>query len=150
VDDLLAPSAGAALDAALARAAGWRERCLAEPQVLCHGDVHPGNVVQTADGPVLLDWDLLCTGPAAWDHAAVMTWGEQWDGEPDLYDRFAAGYGRSLRGTGVGDLLAELRLLVATLMRVRAGRHDPGAATEAGQRLRYWLGDPHAPRWRPM
>ncbi len=149
VDDLLQPAAAAALDAALVRAADWRGRCAAEPQVLCHGDVHPGNVLQSADGPVLLDWDLMCTGPAAWDHAAVMTWGERWDGEPDLYAEFAAGYGGSLRSTAAGEMLAEVRLLVATLMRVRAGRHDPMAAEEADRRLRYWLGDPDAPRWRP-
>ena len=34
-------------------------------RVVCHGDVHPGNVMMTADGPVLLDWDLLCLGPPA-------------------------------------------------------------------------------------
>ena len=149
IDDLLAPAARVALDAALARCEGWRERIAAASQVVCHGDIHPGNVVQTAGGPVLLDWDLACRGPAAWDHAAVMTWSERWDGVPGLYDAFARGVGGSLRGDPVGDLLAEMRLLVATMMRVRAGRSDPAAAEEARRRLRYWLGDPEAPRWRP-
>jgi aminoglycoside phosphotransferase (APT) family kinase protein len=26
------------------------------PVVLCHGDLHPGNVVLTDDGPMLVDW----------------------------------------------------------------------------------------------
>lgn len=149
IDDLLDAPARAALDAALARCEGWRDRIAAAPEVFCHGDIHPGNVVQTESGPVLLDWDLACHGPAAWDHAAVMTWTERWDGVPGLYEAFAAGFGRSLRGDPVGDLLAEMRLLVATMMRVRAGRTNPDAAEEARRRLRYWLGDPAAPRWRP-
>ncbi|MCB1001062.1 MAG: aminoglycoside phosphotransferase family protein [Acidimicrobiales bacterium] len=120
---------------------------LASP-VLCHGDVHPGNVIPTLAGPVLIDWDLLCLGPPAWDHAALMTWTDRWGGEPNLYERFAAGYGRSMRGDEVAEAIAELRLVAATLMRVRAGRTDRAAAAEAERRLRYWRGDPDAPVWR--
>ena len=25
---------------------------------LCHGDIHPGNVIATADGPKLIEWPL--------------------------------------------------------------------------------------------
>jgi Ser/Thr protein kinase RdoA (MazF antagonist) len=90
--------------------------------VVCHGDVHPGNVIQSADGPVLLDWDLLCRGPAAWDHAPLMTWTERWGGEPGIYEAFAEGYGRSMRGDLVAQAIAELRLVAATLMRLLAAR----------------------------
>ena len=93
--------------------------------MLCHGDVHPGNVLQTADGPMLIDWDLLCLGPAAWDHAPLMTWTERWGGEPGLYEAFAERLWPSLRGDPVAEALAELRLVAATLMRVRAGREQP-------------------------
>jgi Ser/Thr protein kinase RdoA (MazF antagonist) len=116
--------------------------------VLCHGDVHPGNVVATADGAVLLDWDLLCTGPAAWDHAPMMTWTERWGGAPGLYEAFAAGYGRSMRGDDVAESVAALRLVAATLMRLRAGRHDEAARAEAERRLRWWRGDADAPPWQ--
>jgi len=118
--------------------------------VICHGDVHPGNVMQSPEGPVLLDWDLVCRGPRAWDHAALMTWSTRWGGQPDLYERFAAGYGASMRGDALAEALAELRLVAATLMRVRAGRTDPIAAAEAGRRLRYWRGDDDAPVWKPQ
>jgi hypothetical protein len=40
-----------------------------------------------------------------------------------------------------------MRNVVATLMRVRAGRTDPAAAAEAQRRLRYWRGDTDAPQW---
>ena len=135
------------MEAALERNGGWEARALEGPLVVCHGDVHPGNVITGAHGPVLIDWDLLCIGPPAWDHAMLMTLTERWGGEPGTYDAFAAGYGTSLRGDAVADALAELRLVAATLLRVRAGLTDPAAAAEAEQRLRWWRGDPEAPPW---
>ena len=115
--------------------------------VVCHGDVHPGNVIQSEQGPVLLDWDLVCRGPAAWDHAPLMTWSHRWGGEAGIYEAFAEGYGRSLRDDPLAEAIAELRLVAATLMRVRAGRSDSGAAAEAELRLRFWRGETDAPQW---
>lgn len=136
----------AGLHAAIERHRGWEVEAV--PLVLCHGDVHPGNVIQTTAGPVLLDWDLLCLGPAGWDHGPLMTWAERWGGEPGTYESFAAGYGRSFRDDPVALAVSELRLVAATLMRVRAGQHDPTAEEEAERRLRWWRGDPDAPMWR--
>ena len=34
---------------------------------LCHGDLHPGNVIMTAEGPRLIDWTAPVRGPAALD-----------------------------------------------------------------------------------
>lgn len=39
---------------------------------LLHGDLHPGNVLLTADGPVVIDWANAAIGPAGAD--AAMTW----------------------------------------------------------------------------
>ena len=36
---------------------------------LCHGDVHPGNVILSSDGPVLIDWFDACRGNPAGDIA---------------------------------------------------------------------------------
>ena len=141
----LDPAARAGIDAALGRLGAWPE--LVTDRVLCHGDVHPGNVLQTVDGPVLLDWDLLSLGPPAWDHGPLLNWTSRWGGAPGVYERFADGYGRSFRGDPLAEALAELRLVAATLMRVRAGRSDPAAAEEAERRLRYWRSDPDAPPW---
>jgi Ser/Thr protein kinase RdoA (MazF antagonist) len=56
--------------------AGWQEQARAAPSVVSHGDVHPQNVLVRNDGQIaILDWDSLCLGPAAWDHAALLTWG---------------------------------------------------------------------------
>jgi len=36
---------------------------------LCHTDLHPGNVIMTADGPRLIDWGGAVRAPAALDLA---------------------------------------------------------------------------------
>lgn len=36
---------------------------------LCHGDLHPGNVIMTADGPRIVDWTMAMRRPAALDLA---------------------------------------------------------------------------------
>lgn len=118
-----------------------------QPSVVAHGDVHIGNVLTDDRGPVLIDWDLLCRAPAGWDHAPLMRqprWGE----DPAIYDAFATGYGRSMTGDPLTEAIAELRLVAATLMRVRAGRSDVSAGEEAQRRLAYWRGDLAAPAWR--
>lgn len=145
VEDLLDASARAGLVAAIEAHGDWRSRVTS--RVVCHGDVHPGNVIQSVDGPVLLDWDLACHAPAAWDHAMLMTWSSMWGGDPTAYDRFAAGYGQSLRDDPFAQSLSVMRNVTATLMRLKAGRTNPAAADEAQRRLQFWRGDPAAPAW---
>ncbi len=144
VDDLLDPAARRGLRATIDRCDHRSEWPSA---TVCHGDVHPGNVLQAADGPVLLDWDLMCRGTPAWDHAPLLRLHERWGGRKGLYEAFAAGYGASLRFDSTAEAVAELRLAAATLMRLRASRHDPAAWPEAELRLRYWRGDGDAPDW---
>lgn len=115
--------------------------------VVCHGDVHPGNVLMSGDGPVLIDFDLLCHAAPAWDHAMLTTYADRWGGADDTYLEFARGYGRSLAAEQLTISIAELRNVAATLMRVRAGITDDRARVEAEQRLRFWRGDPDAPQW---
>jgi Ser/Thr protein kinase RdoA (MazF antagonist) len=146
VDDLLDAPARTGLRRTLDANRDWND-LLANSPVVCHGDVHPGNVLQAADGPVLLDWDLVCLAPAAWDHAPMMTIAERWGGPPGEYEAFAEGVGWSGRGDRAAETFAVLRLLAATLMRLRAGRTDPRARAEAQRRLRWWRGDPDAPSW---
>jgi aminoglycoside phosphotransferase (APT) family kinase protein len=138
-------AARAGLRAAIDRNTAWRR--LDGARVVCHGDVHPGNVMMTAGGPVLIDWDLMCVAPAGWDHAMLLTLAERWGGEVSAYPAFAAGYGESLADDATTRRFAELRNVAATLMRVRAGRTDPAARAEAERRLRYWRGDTDAPMW---
>jgi Ser/Thr protein kinase RdoA (MazF antagonist) len=43
---------------------------LAPGDGLCHGDLHPGNVIMTVDGPRLIDWDGATRAPAGLDLAS--------------------------------------------------------------------------------
>jgi len=141
--------ARAGIEAALVRNAGWDDFD-ADDVVVCHGDVHPGNVMQGSDGPILIDWDLLCLAPPGWDHAPMMTWAERWGGQAAWYDALADGYGCSMRGDGWAERFAELRLLAATLMRVKASMQNESAWPEADRRLALWRGDHDAPVWQAL
>jgi aminoglycoside phosphotransferase (APT) family kinase protein len=51
------------------------------PEVFVHGDLHPMNVILTAQGPVVIDWEGARLGPRDADVAA--TWLLLAEGEPD-------------------------------------------------------------------
>ena len=119
----------------------WRD----EDLVLCHGDVHPGNVVVDLSGPLLVDWDLMCLAPREWDLAPLSVWSRNWGGDAAWFDSFERGYDsevdlRRLRALG------DLRDLAATLMAVRAGRGDAERAAEGRRRLAFWR-DGTGPPW---
>jgi Phosphotransferase enzyme family len=44
---------------------------LAADEVLCHSDLHPGNVIMTPQGPRLIDWLGAARAPAAYEIAQV-------------------------------------------------------------------------------
>ena len=142
------PIAAAALHEAYASNAWWYATARTGRLVLCHGDVHPGNVLHTAKGPVLIDWDLLSVGPPEWDHAPLMTWTSRWGGESGVYEAFAHGYGLAV-DLEIAEAISKLRLVAATLMRLRAARLRPDNG-EAQRRLAYWRGEPNAAQWRAV
>jgi hypothetical protein len=144
-DEVDAPAL-AGMEAVIDRHRRW-ETAVGEGTVLCHGDVHPGNVLMTGTGALLVDWDLMCVANPAWDHAMLTTLSERWGGDPRAYHSFAEGYGRSFVDDPLARALGELRNVAATLMRVRAGRRDPAAREESARRLAYWRGDSTA-AWR--
>jgi Ser/Thr protein kinase RdoA (MazF antagonist) len=144
----LDPVAESGIRSAVDRHRGWDDFDGSDTVAVCHGDVHPGNVIMTVDGPVLIDWDLLCRAPRGWDHAALMTWTDRWGGPPGVYEQFSDGYGWSARGDRHAEAFAELRLVSATLMRWKVALVDPAARPEAERRLAYWRGDVDAPAWR--
>ena len=146
VADRIDPEALDGLNRTIQAGRSWRTG-VGHDAVVCHGDVHPGNVLMTADGPVLIDFDLLCHAAPAWDHAMLTTVATRWGGGADVYPAFALGYGRSLADDDLTTTIASLRNVAATLMRVRAGITDDEALTEAERRLRFWRGDPAAPQW---
>jgi Ser/Thr protein kinase RdoA (MazF antagonist) len=140
----------AALREECAKLRGWQQRAQCEDLVVCHGDVHPQNVLMSDDNVVIIDWDAICLAPRAFDHAALMTWDERWGGAPGTYAGFARGYGDDLRESLLGRELAALRLLAPTINMLINGASNPVCAAEARARMRYWLGDPAAPTWTAL
>ncbi|MHB1924703.1 MAG: phosphotransferase family protein, partial [Acidimicrobiales bacterium] len=130
--------------------AGWDRLDPGHPVVVCHGDVHPANVLMRDGEPVIIDWDMICLGPPAWDHAALITWPERWGGHPTDYTDFAGGYGADLSSDLLARRLARVRLIGPTLNMFLLGASSEPHLIEARRRLRYWTGDPAAPQWIPQ
>jgi Ser/Thr protein kinase RdoA (MazF antagonist) len=103
----------------------WPDRARRQVQVICHGDVHPRNVLMRGDEVVIVDWDSICTGPATWDHAALIPWAERYGGPVESYPDFARGYGSDLRNSPLAQVLAAVRLLAATINTRRHHQHRP-------------------------
>jgi Ser/Thr protein kinase RdoA (MazF antagonist) len=140
----------AVLRAAADDLADWQDLARQENPVVCHGDVHPQNVLMRDDVLLILDWDSICLGPTAWDHAALLTWADRWGGDPDDYQAFAGGYGADLRDSPAAQRLARVRLLAPTINMVIKGASSARHANEARLRMRYWRGEPRPPAWTPQ
>jgi hypothetical protein len=84
------------------------------PEQLLHGEPHPGNVLNTKNGPLFIDLETCCRGPVEFDLAHVPQ--EVSERYPDVDQ----------------ELLRECRLLVLAM--VAAWRSDPGDQFPNGQR----------------
>ncbi len=77
------------------------EQLAGSPATLLHGDPRLTNFLYPAEGdPFLIDWQIVCVGPAAWDVAYLLNGGltdDQWGHR----DRLVAGYLDELAGAGV-------------------------------------------------
>jgi Ser/Thr protein kinase RdoA (MazF antagonist) len=71
----------------------WREHAREEGLVVCHSDAHPQTVLMRGDEVVIVDWDAICLGPRALDHALLIPWHDRYGGPQDAYPDFARGYG---------------------------------------------------------
>ena len=108
------------------------------PVALLHLDLHPGNVMLTADGPVVIDWSNAAAGPGPADVA------EAWlllaaAGVPgSALDRAVAAVGRSLlvrAFLAATDRRAAARYLPDVLERRRRDPHMAPAELAAMARL---------------
>ena len=140
----------AVLSSAIENVAAWRSMADRAAPVLCHGDAHPLNVLMRSDEVVVADWDSLCIGPPAWDHAPLLTWAERWGGHATAYRDFAAGYGQDLSDTTLAKTIARVRLIGPTLTMIIRGDTSPQHAAEARRRMQYWHSQPDAPTWTPQ
>lgn len=127
---------------------GWVNLVKVSPSVINHGDVHPGNVIMSDDGPVLIDWDLLSTGSSLWDHVPLRAWSSPpWQGSGEAYRAFAAGYGDVAWSTEELDRVVKMRNLAATVLKLIGTTGMKSRDEEAVRRLNYWVSPETASPW---
>lgn len=112
-----------------------------------HGDAHPGNVIVGPDGPLLLDFDLVCRGPRPWDLAPAALHARRYGGSAAWLAALREGYGPPVRAdeelyVGLRELASAVWLLAAETADDPAGR-----SAEADVRLRAFDGEPDPPTW---
>ena len=92
------------------------------PKVITHGEPHPGNVIRTAAGPILIDWDTVGLAPPERD---------LWLVGPGGFDRYqaATGYHPDPAALDLYRLRWRLDDIAAYLTDLRQARH-PTADTE--------------------
>ena len=130
------------------RGAEWTDIVETTSNVLTHGDIHPGNILMSEDGPVLIDWDLLSTASPLWDHVPLRAWSRRpWQGNDDAYTAFAAGYGAVDWESDSLDVVVEMRNLAATVMKLIASASTGGIDEEAARRLEYWVSPNMTASW---
>jgi Ser/Thr protein kinase RdoA (MazF antagonist) len=95
---------------------------------LCHGDVHPDNVIMTAEGPRLVDWISAVRAPAAFDlayiHVSLTELAPEIADNPErprAVNRAAQSEYARLAGASVAALSAEMKpyLPIARVLIVR-------------------------------
>jgi len=104
-------------------------RALSTGEQLLHGEPHPGNVLNTSNGPLFIDLETCCRGPVEFDLAHV----------PEEVSRRYSGADQ--------ELLRECRLLVLAM--VAAWRWDVGDNFPNGHRAGRELVNAlrHGPPW---
>ena len=74
------------------------------PVSVCHGDLHRGNLLETADGKIyLLDFDTICTAPRMFDVMVMCDMSDYFHLKPDdvaktttVYNHFLKGYTKQI------------------------------------------------------
>lgn len=109
---------------------------LPDGQALCHGDLHPGNIILTATGPVLIDWFDVAVGSPAADIArtSLLLRPRPTEGPPAylpgstnaLLERFHAAYLRCHQELGgpTNDQRRRWEFVVAVARLCEPGHHD--------------------------
>lgn len=124
----------------------WHGELAAAPQALVHGDLHQGNVVVTANGPVMVDLEYAGVGPVGLDLAAVGAHVKRYGLDPQWIQGFVDGYGQALHADPGYDLLCDVYALHVALWALQVAHTGPEVAREAALRVECLLGRSQA-RW---
>ena len=107
-------------------------------QVALHGDPHPGNVISTEGGCVLVDWEFASVGPGEWDHSHLLMHVRRGQAPQRRYDEFAAGYGEDIRSWKGTEAWIRLHEVLATARMATANVRDDTLAPRLEERLAWW------------
>jgi Ser/Thr protein kinase RdoA (MazF antagonist) len=108
---------------------------LGRPRQAIHGDAHSFNVVQTAAGPIWVDFEDASIGPREWDLAALVAHAHVEPPRPQAA-RILEAY-----GDGDPDSLEPfmlLRLLWVTAWGAFGAEHNPARRPRTETRLAFW------------
>jgi Ser/Thr protein kinase RdoA (MazF antagonist) len=142
----------------------WLQRRLAEArqrissldasvdEVFCHGDPHPGNLLRTADGDLLVDYEYAGVGPREWDLSEIRCHARRFGLTAADRHAFVTGYGADpFTAPGpAADTLVNVRELMLTtwaVYRTVTTGADPGQAL---LRLRSLRDPGRRLRWSPL
>ncbi len=117
-----------------------------------HGDAHPGNLMRTESGEVLIgDLECFAAGPREWDIAlpAAYRYGFGWLTDPE-YQAFVDVYGYDVAKATCFPVLRSIRELNMTAWLMQNVDENETIRAEFQRRMAD-LRDPDAPRrWRPF
>ena len=119
------------------------------PPGVVHGDAFLGNVIASASGPVLCDFDGVCVGPREWDLVPVAVGAQRFDYAAGLHDDFVGGYGVDVttwRGFPALRRLRELQLVTSVLPVLEA---NPALLPQWRLRVESLRRRDDAVRWTP-
>jgi Phosphotransferase enzyme family len=127
----------------------WRSMEFPHPVGLIHGDAHPGNLMRTPGGLIVLgDWDHVAIGPREWDLTQVHYTRRRF-GQPseEEIDGFAMAYGWDLRSWPGLPTLVAIREISGLSPYLRTARSKPFSAHELAHRLDTLQRQDNAARW---
>lgn len=113
-------------------------------QVLVHGDVHPDNVMVTAEGPCFVDLELAGAGPADWDLAMLTVNNRRYGLAEAGLEAFLAGYGADPRGQDAFELFCQTYELIVVAWALHCADLSPRMLREARVRVATLLGESDA------
>ncbi|MFD5658661.1 aminoglycoside phosphotransferase family protein [Streptomyces hirsutus] len=117
-------------------ATAWQERLPGRPECAVHGDAWPGNLIHTAEGPLMIDLERFSLGPPEWDLVSTAvrarTTGAITSAE---YDEFCAAYGYDVTDWAGYPILAGARELRMVTYAAQHAASNPEWADQAQHRV---------------
>jgi Ser/Thr protein kinase RdoA (MazF antagonist) len=117
---------------------------------LVHGDATPSNVIQTKQGPLLIDFDLAGVGPPEWDLMAAVVSHRRFGLALEYVHCFLEAYGCDPGESESFRILRKVRELLDTSFALTLSGIDIRAERELDVRMRAWLTPDDRSGWTPL